>query len=56
MNIQITWAGLLEEITKLDMGQVGFQSGKLGISSWMDTVRSLLELHDFDEFPMECRK
>lgn len=56
MNIQITWAGLLKEITRLNMGQVGFQSGKLDISSWMHRVHSLLELHDFDEYPMECRK
>jgi hypothetical protein len=56
MNIQITWAGLLKEITRLGMGQVGFQRGKLDISSWMDTVRSLFELHDFDEYPMKCHK
>jgi hypothetical protein len=56
MNIQITWAGLLKEITRLDMGQVGFQSGKLDISSWMHTVHSLPELLDFDEYHMECRK
>ena len=56
MNIQITWAGSLKEITRLDMGQVGFQSGKLDISSWMHTVHSLPELLDLMNTPLNVGK
>lgn len=55
MNIQITWAGLFEEIPSLDMGEIGF-GWEVGHYSWMDTMCSLLEQHDFNEHPLECCK
>lgn len=55
MNIQITWAGLFKEIPRLDMGEFGF-GWEVGHYSWMDTMCSLLEQHDFNEHPLECCK